>query len=291
MKHLEGNANASVPVIKYRINGSACGGRRNEEVGFVSVSRALHRRTIVLVDRLERYHREILLFWTVLVSAACGLRLSFGPFDRLPLDLQIASALPYLLVVGAPVVSVLLAWNWFRRGDRLPQPSFRLARTGRWRPVSLADARSLPYFGVSGIMASLLLGLLIHVLVRTIEFLAAMPPLGAAPPGWFRTLYSLFLADCVLLTSLLAVAFVAALRRVPLFPRLLVAIWCIDIMMQVSTARVMAGVDDLPPPVAQALAQLLEGNLYKVLISAALWTPYLLLSKRVNLTFRLRVPA
>jgi hypothetical protein len=36
---------------------------------------------------------------------------------------------------------------------------------------------------------------------------------------------------------------------------------------------------------------LLEGNVKKVLISAGLWLPYLLLSRRVNVTFRHRVPA
>jgi hypothetical protein len=36
---------------------------------------------------------------------------------------------------------------------------------------------------------------------------------------------------------------------------------------------------------------MLEGNLKKVLISVAIWLPCLLLSRRVNLTYRWRVPA
>ena len=39
------------------------------------------------------------------------------------------------------------------------------------------------------------------------------------------------------------------------------------------------------------LGTMLDGNVKKVLISAALWSPYLLLSRRVNVTFRSRVPA
>ena len=97
--------------------------------------------------------------------------------------------------------------------------------------------------------------------------------------------------DVVLLTSLYAIAFVAALRRVPLFPRLLAAIWLLDLAMQFVTARMMATMSDLPPDVGVALQPLLEGNVKKVLISIALWLPYLLLSKRVNITFRHRVPA
>jgi hypothetical protein len=36
---------------------------------------------------------------------------------------------------------------------------------------------------------------------------------------------------------------------------------------------------------------LLDNNVKKVLISAALWLPYLLLSRRVNVTFRHRLRA
>ena len=47
----------------------------------------------------------------------------------------------------------------------------------------------------------------------------------------------------------------------------------------------------LPPAVASALHTLLDGNVKKVLISVGLWLPYLLLSARVNVTYRSRVPA
>ncbi len=56
--------------------------------------------------------------------------------------------------------------------------------------------------------------------------------------------------------------------------------------------RISVGVsyEGLPPAVAGALHSLLEGNLKKVLISLALWLPYLILSKRANVTFRHRLP-
>jgi hypothetical protein len=255
-----------------------------------SIAQNLNRRSIALVAQLEQGHRAILLYWTMAASFACGIRLAVGQFPALPPHAQLVSAIPYILVVGAPAVSLLLAFHWFRDADRFAQPQYRLARFGKWRAVPAERARMLPLYGVTGIMASLILGILINIPVRALEFLAAMPVLGAAPPAWFGTLYSLMLADVVLLSSLYAIAFVAALRRVPLFPRLLAAIWAIDIVMQVSVARVMGQVEGLPPEVGGALHGLLEGNLKKVLISVALWAPYLLLSKRVNLTFRHRVP-
>jgi hypothetical protein len=97
--------------------------------------------------------------------------------------------------------------------------------------------------------------------------------------------------DVVLFTSLYPIAFVAALKRSPIFPRLLVAIWMLDIVMQIGIARVVAQSTQLPPAVADALQALLTGNVKKVLISVALWLPYLLLSTRVNVTYRQRVPA
>lgn len=256
-----------------------------------SIAQNLNRRSIALVAQLEHRHRAILLYWTMAASFACGVRLSIGRFPDLPLQAQIASALPYVLVIGAPILSLLLAFHWFRDAERFPQPRHRLARFGAWRVIGADRARSLPLYGVTGIMASLILGMLINIPVRALEFLTAIPMLGAAPPAWFGTLFTLMLADVVLLSSLYAIAAVAALRRVPLFPRLLAAIWGIDILMQLTVARMMGQVESLPPVVGAALHDLLDGNLKKVLISVALWAPYLLLSKRVNLTFRHRVPA
>ena len=140
-------------------------------------------------------------------------------------------------------------------------------------------------------MASLLVGILINVPVRTLEFLTSIPALGGMAPDWFRTLYVMMLVDLVLLSCLYAFAFVLALRHVPIFPRFLAGVWAVDIMMQICIARVMGNVEHLPGQVGAALAAMLEGNLKKALISVALWLPYLLLSRRVNLTYRWRVPA
>jgi hypothetical protein len=185
----------------------------------------------------------------------------------------------------------LLALRWFRDGDRQPQPATRLARFGRWRGVGSGEARAHPLYGASGMMVSLLVGMMLNVPVRAAEYLAAMPPLPAVAPAWLSTLHFAMTFDVVLFGSLYMVAFVAALRRVPLFPRLLVAIWIGDLSMQLLTAKMVTAAGGLPPAVASALHNLLEGNVKKVLISMALWLPYLLLSTRVNVTYRHRVPA
>ena len=231
---------------------------------------------------------RIMTWWFVAAMLASALRIAASPLHGAP---RFDTYLPYVLLVTAPLLSMALALQWFRGGDRLPQPTVRLAIVGRWRSVAAHEARRHPLFGTSGIMVSLLIGMLLNVPVRALEYLAAMPALAGDVPPWLSTLRFGLTLDVVLLSSLYTIAFVAALRRVPLFPRLLVAIWMIDLAMQLGIAGAVASTEGLPPAVGDALHTLLDGNVKKVLISVVLWLPYLLMSKRVNVTFRHRVEA
>jgi hypothetical protein len=251
-----------------------------------AVSAKLHHRSVAVLGTLESRLPRIMTIWFMSALIASALRIAASPMH---LPLEAGTVLPYLLLVIAPLVSMGLALRWFSEGDRLPQPVTRLAIVGRWCSVNREEAMQHPLYGTSGIMVSLLVGMLLNVPVRALEYMAAMPALSGPVPGWVMTLHLVMTLDVVLLTSLYTVAFVAALRRVPLFPRLLVAVWAIDIAMQLGIAGAVAGTEGLPPRVADALQILLEGNVKKVLISIALWLPYLLMSKRVNITYRHRI--
>lgn len=226
--------------------------------------------------------------WLLLAGLASVARIAVSPV-RGPLD--VATFAPYFVLILAPFATMVIAMRWFAEGHRLAQPATRLARVGRWRDVNLREAREHRLFGTSGIMVSLMLGILLNVPVRALEYLVSMPALSGPIPGWLSTLNFLMTLDAVLFTSLYTVAFVAALRRVPLFPRLLAAIWIGDIAMQAVIAQIVDGTPGLPASVAGGLHALLEGNMQKVLISVALWLPYLLVSRRVNVTYRHRVAA
>lgn len=252
------------------------------------MTRKMHATSASLLVSLEASLGRIMLYWLLLAGLAAGLRIAISP---IPAGLQAMTFAPYLLLIFAPLASMVLALRWFADGDRLAQPAVRLARIGTWRAVGRFEALRHPLYGTGGIMVSLLIGMLLNVPVRAMEYLAAMPALSGPVPAWLSTLHMMMTLDAVLLTSLYTIAFVAALRRLPSFPRLLAAIWLLDLAMQFVTARMMAGMADLPPDVGAALQPMLEGNVKKVLISIALWLPYLLLSKRVNITFRHRVPA
>jgi hypothetical protein len=260
--------------------------RLNAQATYLIVERRLRAKSASLLLSIEGRLTRIMMMWFGAAILACTVRIAASPIRTAP---DISTFLPYILLIGAPLASMALALRWFRDGDRLPQPHTRLAMLGRWRNVDRAEAHRHSLYGSSGIMVSLLVGMLLNVPVRALEYLAAMPALTGHVPEWLSTLHFAMTLDVVLLSSLYTIAFVAALRRVPLFPRLLAAIWAIDIAMQLGIASAVAGTHGLPHDVAQALQTLLDGNVKKVLISLGLWLPYLLMSKRVNVTFRHRV--
>ncbi|HXH53922.1 MAG TPA: DUF2569 family protein [Sphingomicrobium sp.] len=252
------------------------------------IEQRLKTKAAVLLQAIEGGLDRIMIAWLLIAGLASATRIAISPSYG---PAGVETVAPYLLLVLAPFASMVLALRWFARGDELPQPATRLAVVGRWRAISRDQAQSHRLYGAGGIMVSLLVGMLLNVPVRAMEYLAAMPALTGSIPAWLATLNLLMTLDVVLLSSLYTIAFVAALRRVPLFPRLLAAIWAVDIAMQLIIAELVARTDGLPASVAAPLHQMLDGNVKKVLISIAIWLPYLLLSKRVNVTYRHRVPA
>ncbi len=253
------------------------------------LSEHLQRKSVSAVAALEGGFAKILLVWMGVVSFMCGLRIAFAasPIDS-PMRL-IETVLPYILVTGAPVFAFFMANNFFPRGILMQQPEIRLSRYGRWQDINCLSARQHAKFGPTGMMASLLIGMLLNVPFRSGEFLMAVPAMNGNAPIWGQVILTTMTMDVVIMNFLYILAFVMALRNVPWFPRLLVLIWGVDICSQIAIAQLVGSAPNLPSEVGAAMGNLLNGNITKVLISATLWLPYLILSERVNLTYRSRL--
>ena len=255
------------------------------------IRKTLYGKSIAAVALLEQSLPKIMLGWVAFVTLAGVLRTMFAvsPIDSTVSFIQ--TIMPYILLGAAPIAAYWLANQIFPRGALMQQPEIRLARYGKWRPVNVLEARAHPMFGPTGMMASLLIGMMLNVPVRSLEFLAAVPAMNGNAPLWGQVLLAAMTTDVVMMNFLYVVCFVAALRCAPWFPRLLVLTWGLDITSQLAMAHLVGSVAGLPENVGAAMGTLLSGNVQKVLISIAIWSPYLLLSERVNLTYRMRLSA
>jgi len=245
-------------------------------------------KSMALVAFLEAGMDRLLGAWIALACLAGMFKVAFAPLAPHGFADIAAMMLPYMLVALAPVAGYRLATGSFPGGQIVAQPSIRLARLGSWRKLDIVEARRNPLFGPAGYMTSLLVGMLLNVPVRTFEFLASVPAIRPDAPQWGLVIFHAMAVDLVVMSFFYMVCFVMALRSIPLFPRMLAYAWVIDIGLQLAIARQVAAAPNLPVEVAEPLAALLYGNIQKVLISAFVWLPYLLLSERVNVTFRQR---
>jgi hypothetical protein len=254
-------------------------------------SEALRRRSDGVFLFLSLRMDLVTALWIALCAIVSVPKIAFAHSSMTGLaDLAILT-LPYLAIMVAPVFGYWAAAGSFPNGLLMAQPRFRLAIYGRWQRMSVIEAHGDPRFGPTGFMASLLVGLLLNVPVRLLEFAAAVPAMNAHAPAWGLTIFLSMTAEVCAMSFLYMACFVMALRNVPLFPRMLGFVWAMDMLAQLAIADNVASAGRLPLAVATALQDLLEGNIKKVIVSVIVWLPYLLLSERVNVTYRHRLQA
>ena len=234
----------------------------------------------------------MLLGWALVAALAGGVRLAMllSTFPKLAkIEYLPQLILPYLLIAAAPAVGHALASRCFAADVPAPQPSLRLARYGRWRALTASDARQSPLFGISGLMTSLVAGILLSMGLRLAEYFLAMPAVPSMAPGWVVAVSRAMTFDLIFFSFLYAVCVTMALRAAPLFPRMLLYAWLCDLMSQMAIAHFTIAAGGVPGEIAPLLQTYLFANIQKVLISMTIWLPYLLVSDRVNVTFRGRI--
>lgn len=251
----------------------------------------LTRRSAAIPRALERLTGALAIAWAGLFLMFAAFRILASPrFAGDPGD-WLGLLLPYAAIALAPLAGFALGEAAFPPEARLSPPGVRLSAWGAWRMLALEELRAHKLFGPAGFMASLLVGLLLNVVLRSFEFLLAMPALSAQAPDWGREMFLLMAGSVGVMAFFYMVAFAFALHSVTLFPRMLAFCWMLDIVIQLLIAQRIGGMLGIPPGVGQALGEFLRGNITKVLISALIWLPYLILSTRVNVTYRHRTKA
>lgn len=258
---------------------------------FASYSQSLYQRSLAIPAFLNQRMVWIAAGWIAFAGIAAALRMAFSAtpvhklWDAMPMLVM------YSAIILAPISGYMLARSAFS-GDRARQPlMFHFSFIGKWQRISPDQASAHPLFGPVGFLASLLIGLILNVLVRSGEFFVAVPGMSMHAPDWAMALFVVMSLDVIVMNFFYMVAFVMALRNVPLFPRMLLFVWLTDIVMQMFIADQLSQIGSLPAEVIAPLVTLLEGNLTKVGISIAIWLPYMLMSDRVNVTYRSRLAA
>ena len=241
---------------------------------------------------LDRRVTTLLMIWFAITALAGSFKIlnlvATHPKLAAPAYL-LPMILPYALIALAPVAGYALVVRCFAHGAIAAQPTVRLARVGRWSNLSPAQARQQQDYGMSGLLVSLIAGLLLSMIMRLGEYLLAMPALPRQAPGWALAMFDAMTFDLIYLSFLYSVCVAMALRAAPLFPRMLAYTWLCDLLMQLAIARYAVASGGLPGEVVAPLQAFLIANVKKVLISVMIWLPYLLVSDRVNVTFRQRV--
>ncbi len=249
----------------------------------------LSRRSEAIPRTLRRLTTALAIGWAGVFFLAACLRILASPrFDPgLSGWLQLLG--PYAAIALAPLAGYALAEASFPPARRTAPSEASLVQWGRWRKMRIGQARLHPLFGPAGFMASLLVGLLLNVVLRSFEFLLSMPALTTQAPDWGRELFVLMAADVGVMSFFYMVAFAFALHSVTLFPRMLGFCWLLDILVQLLIAQ-RIGIDSRPSAECRLprLTSCSRAISSKSSISAFVWLPYLILSERVNVTYRHR---
>ena len=85
---------------------------------YLTIQHKLRAKSASLLLSIEGGLPRIMTVWFALAMIGCAIRIAASPIRGGP---DLSTFMPYILLVGAPLMSMALALYWFRQGDELPQ--------------------------------------------------------------------------------------------------------------------------------------------------------------------------
>lgn len=247
------------------------------------------RRASTLLHQLATRRNGLVNLWCISGLLLVAIKLAVSPHAGGGILELAVMGLPSLVVLAAPVLAIWIA-------ERTPPMPARTGPVQRasvpkilWRRATARERLMHRLRGPGYLIASLAIGTMLNVPVRLLEYLAIVPAIRPADPAWVHALVQMFTLDAAVLSFFYTYCFMLVLRSAPIFPRTLAIVWCLDALFQLAIASVLGGRADIPVDVRAALGELLVNNLHKTAISAVVWTPFLIVSPRINLLCRNRV--
>lgn len=251
------------------------------ETRFVASTRSL---MLAFENSIERLIRG----WIVLFLLIGLAKIICAPNPAGSWTAVASMSLPFLALAGSPALGYRVAQATLAQGVLTARPAPWLARLRPWPTFAPSGSDQASGAVPVGLLASLIVGLLFNVVVRSLEFVMVAPAINPQDPAWAHVLMKCLSLNVIAMNVAYMACFALALGRSPAFPRILVITWICDAVFQYGIA-IHVSQTAIPPRIAVLLGKLLVGSVDQVALSAITWLPYLLLSEQVNTMFRQRV--
>lgn len=245
-----------------------------------------------IADFIDRRVYWLLAVWAILSLGGGLLRAGvfFHRFPGLASDARIPQLLaPSILIAAAPWAAHFLVVRAYPKISHAALSAPRAAPQGKWRALRSDLPQDRAACGFEGFLVSLAVGMLLSMVMRLATYYLAMPAMPPGAPRWATAAFRIMTYDVAFLSFMYMICFTMVQRAVRLFPRMLIITWCYDLFMQFAIAKTIVSAGPVPEIVAGPFTTLLMDNVYKILISVTIWLPYLILSTRINATFRGRI--
>ncbi|MEP5374288.1 MAG: hypothetical protein ABJQ14_00610, partial [Hyphomicrobiales bacterium] len=150
------------------------------QLQFQSLGAKGQSRSTLAINIVSRKLLAISMAWLTVIGLFGAMRVLLSPTPAMDSGQLLELAVPYLLVALSPIAGFFIGRAAFRGKAARQTSSVHLSTIGKWRNLTPLQAVRHPSFGPIGFLASLVIGMMLNVVLRTGEYLLAIPALTTA---------------------------------------------------------------------------------------------------------------